>query len=129
MTKTLRFIGMVLMAVLVSVSFAACSSDDDDDNVSGSSSIVGSWKQTNSYGTVITLTFNSNKTGVVTYAFYDDERLTGSKTENFEYVYDSTEQEVKIYGDTQIEGEWDVTITATLLILEDGSSQYRFTKQ
>jgi len=32
MTKTFRFIGMVLMAVLVSVSFAACSSDDEEDD-------------------------------------------------------------------------------------------------
>jgi len=120
---------MALVAMLLSLCFMACSSDGDDNNVSGSSLIVGSWKQTNSYGTVITLTFNSNKTGVVTYTHYDDGRQTGSKTENFEYVYDSAEQEVKIYGDTQIDGEWDVTITATLLILEDGSHQYRFTKQ
>jgi len=35
MTKTFRFIGMVLMAVLVSVSFAACSDDDDDNGGNG----------------------------------------------------------------------------------------------
>jgi len=33
MTNTFKLIGMVLMAVLVSVGFAACSDDDDDDNV------------------------------------------------------------------------------------------------
>jgi len=31
MTKTFRFIGMVLMAVLVSIGFTACSSDDDNE--------------------------------------------------------------------------------------------------
>jgi len=38
MTKTFRFIGMVLMAVLVSVSFAACSDDDEEGEYDDSSS-------------------------------------------------------------------------------------------
>jgi len=41
MTKTFRFIGMVLMAVLVSVSFAACS--DEDDNSGAIDNYVGTW--------------------------------------------------------------------------------------
>lgn len=127
--KQIRLIGMALVAVLMSFCFTACSSDDDDNDISNGTNIVGSWKQTNSAGTVITLTFNSNKTGMVTYVYYDDNnRQTGSATENFEYIYNSTENEVKIYGDTQIEGDWDVTITATMLILEGGGHQYRFTK-
>jgi len=39
MTKTIRFIGMLLMAVLMGVGFTACS---DDDDVSASD-IVGKW--------------------------------------------------------------------------------------
>ena len=43
--KTLRFLGMALIAILVSVSFSACSSSDDDDNGGGETpaSIVGTW--------------------------------------------------------------------------------------
>lgn len=33
--KTLRFIGMAIIAVIMGVNFAACSSDDDDDNDGG----------------------------------------------------------------------------------------------
>jgi len=44
--KTLRFLGMALIAILVSVSFSACSSSsDDDDNGGGETpaSFVGTW--------------------------------------------------------------------------------------
>jgi len=48
MTKTFRFIGMALMAVLMSVGLAACSSDDDD--ISDISNIYGTWEKTHSEG-------------------------------------------------------------------------------
>lgn len=38
--KTFRLIGMAIIAILFSVSFAACSSDDDED---GTNSIEGEW--------------------------------------------------------------------------------------
>ena len=42
--KTLRFIGVALLTVLMSVSFSACGGDDDDvDNGTPSASIEGSW--------------------------------------------------------------------------------------
>ena len=40
--KTLRFIGMAIIAVVISVNFVACSSDDDDENESNSP-LVGTW--------------------------------------------------------------------------------------
>jgi len=114
--KTLRFFGMVLLTVLMSVGFTACSSDDDDD-ASGNASIVGTWKYTDTDDEVaLTLTFNSNKTGVVTVVSYENGRQTGSQTENFEYSYDATEGEVTIIG-SDLEGRYSVTITATYLML------------
>ena len=46
--KTLRFIGIALLTVLMSVGFSACSSSDDDDNGGGdaSASIEGTWYTT-----------------------------------------------------------------------------------
>ena len=44
--KTLRFFGMMLMAVLMSFSMTACGDDDDDDSSEGGStggSYVGTW--------------------------------------------------------------------------------------
>lgn len=41
--KTLRFIGMAIIAVIMSVNFAACSDDDEEDNKPNSEKIVGQW--------------------------------------------------------------------------------------
>jgi uncharacterized lipoprotein YehR (DUF1307 family) len=42
--KTLRFIGMAVIAVIMSVNFMACSDDDDEeDNRPDSEKIVGQW--------------------------------------------------------------------------------------
>ena len=41
--KTLRFIGVALLTVLMSVGFSACGGDDDVDNGSSSASIEGTW--------------------------------------------------------------------------------------
>lgn len=45
--KTLRFIGMAIIAVIMGVNFAACSSDDNDENESNSP-LVGTWIMTKS---------------------------------------------------------------------------------
>lgn len=39
--KTLRFIGMAIIAVVISVNFVACSSDDDENE--SNSPLVGTW--------------------------------------------------------------------------------------
>ena len=96
------------------VCFTSCSSDSSSS--SSTDSIVGSWKQTNDYGTEITITFNSNRTGKVQYEYPDDG---GGAYEVFEYYYDTEEKELTVTGDTQLKGKYDVVITATKLILED----------
>jgi len=65
--KTLRFFGVALLTVLMSVSFSACGGSDDDDNGGGgssSSSIVGTWYwQTEKWYTDETMTeVSSEKT-------------------------------------------------------------------
>ena len=82
--NNLKYMAMALFVAMLSLSFTACSDDDDDDGGSRPS-IVGSWEQTNSYGTEITVTFNSNKQGSVTYTYYDSNDVpTGNETEFFE---------------------------------------------
>ncbi|WP_294619787.1 lipocalin family protein [uncultured Bacteroides sp.] len=41
--KTLRLIGMALIAVVMCVNFAACS-DDDEDESGNAASLIGTWK-------------------------------------------------------------------------------------
>ena len=43
--KTLRFIGMAVIAVIMSVNFMACSDDDDEDDKQ-SNTIIGTWEVT-----------------------------------------------------------------------------------
>lgn len=43
--KTLRLIGMAIMAVIMSVNFTACS-DDDEDNTPTSEKLIGQWTLT-----------------------------------------------------------------------------------
>ena len=43
--KTLRFIGMAIVAVIMCVNFAACSDDDEEE---ANATIEGTWKYTSS---------------------------------------------------------------------------------
>ena len=64
--RTLRFIEMALIAVIMSVSFTACSDDDKDDKQSNT--VIGTWQVTTStYSEEVgdTYTFYSNGTGLL----------------------------------------------------------------
>ena len=73
MMKTLRLIGMALLAIVMSVSFIACSSDDNDDKEASTSLVGTTWKVTSVDNadedfdgwTNVTATFNEN--GTVTF--------------------------------------------------------------
>ena len=41
--RTLRFIGMAIVAVIMSVDFAACSDDDEEESTPTTENIVGQW--------------------------------------------------------------------------------------
>ena len=57
--KTLRFIGVALLTVLLSVSFSACGSDDDGPQTS-SSPLIGTWEKTNGNGDYYILEFKAD---------------------------------------------------------------------
>jgi len=91
MKKTFRFIGMVLMAVLVSVGFAACSDDDEDDNSIPTAAQLlnttwrGSGNAWNGYSA--TVTFNSSSSCTV--KVYDNKGNL-DETETCKYSYNET---------------------------------------
>ena len=127
--NNLKYMAMALFVAMLSLSFTACGDDDDDDGGSRPS-IVGSWEQTNSYGTEITVTFNSNKQGSVTYTYYDSNDVpTGNETEFFEYDYNTTDGTLVVIGNTQLEGTWSVNVMSTKLMLSNSSASYVFTKR
>lgn len=66
--RTLRFIGMTLLMVVLSVNFTACSDDDDEDKPANS--IIGTWEVTggsDGYDIGEKYTFYSNGTVSVEY--------------------------------------------------------------
>lgn len=121
--KTMKYLSMLLLMVALSVCMVSCSGDDDP--VEATASIIGDWSQTNSAGTVITLQFRANKTGVINY-FYPNN--TGDENENFEYDYIEKERSLTIIG-SQLGGVYYVTLTATKFILSNNSTAYEFTKK
>ncbi len=115
------------MSLFLATSFSAASCSDDDDNPAANNSIVGAWEQTNDYGTVITVQFKSNKTGVIDFVYPDG---SGSSTENFEYDYQPEERYLEIIG-SRLKGEYEVTLTATKIRLKNyyENKVYEFTRK
>ncbi|MDE5957685.1 MAG: copper resistance protein NlpE [Muribaculaceae bacterium] len=65
MKKTMRMIGMTLVAIILSLSFTACGDDEADEPETHDSSLIGTWEcvenETN-FTEVTTVTFKSNGT-------------------------------------------------------------------
>lgn len=108
-----KVFSMMLMLLVMSISMVSC--DKDEEPAAPVSKIVGTWQQTNSYGTSISITFNADETGYIKYGY-----STGNNsTEIFEYTYDEAESELYIIGDDcQLSGYYDVAITASKLTLD-----------
>lgn len=117
--KTMKYLSMMLVILVLGVCIVSCGKDDDDIP----NTITGKWTQTNDAGTVITLTFNSNKTGKINYTYSNG---SGDRNENFEYEYIEKDRTLTIIN-SQLNGEYEVTLTATTLRLK-GSKIYDFTK-
>lgn len=73
----------VMMVAMLSVCFASCS-DDEDDFGSVSDEIVGTWKGSFDNRFFVTLTFNSDGTGV---GYREGYNRSGQLTEIWEYDF------------------------------------------
>lgn len=113
------------MSLILATSFSAVSCNDDDDDLASANSIVGTWMQVNDYGTIITVQFRANKTGVIDFVYPDG---SGSSTENFEYDYLPEDRYLEIIG-SSLDGVYDVTLTATKIRLSHGLTYYEFTRK
>ncbi len=124
--KTWKLLLMLFALTFTGVAFTGCSDDEDEAaQQTQTTGLVGKWRQTNNSGTVITLTFNANRTGSCHYKYPNGN----SETENFEYQYLPSDLYLRVIGNCQLESDYDVTITATKLRLgfydyEYGSNNY-----
>lgn len=116
--KTLRFIGMAIVAIIMSVNFAACS-DDDDDNP-----IIGTWRsEVDSYGYSDSFTFNTDGSGI--WQEYRNNNQTDSDT--FKYSIDGDKvtfawTDGETYTST-------FSISDNRLTIKDGEDSETYTKQ
>ena len=95
--KTLRFIGMAILAVIMSISFVACSSDDNDETEKDNFvSIItnGAWAQD---GDNDIISISKDGTGFMfeNAAFYNSNTKTGY---SFSWVYNNNTITIKTAG-------------------------------
>ena len=123
--KPLRFIGMAIIAVVISVNFVACSSDDDDENESNSP-LVGTWvniENRNSVEYKDVMTINADGTG--SDAIYINGQLDKDGVDNFKYTYDEKSKVFTWIWEEDSDGESDVysmhvqELTSSKLVLVD----------
>ena len=108
--KTIRLFGVVLLAMLLSISYSACSSSSDDDNNNGGGEITPEpvvEKQLKSYGSY---KFEYDKQGRIT-------SCTDGRNKNVTYTYnDDNSITVRYTSEGDVEGELhDIKRTYTLL--------------
>jgi len=125
--KTFRFFGMALLAVLISVNFAACSSDDDPTEEKDETGITGTWKGKFNYGgddyQILTLTFSSDgKYTKIREGHEDGEDY--SNTFKGTYTYNANTKKIDARyigtdGDTSTDDYYVKSVSATTLILID----------
>ena len=118
--KTLRFIGMALVAIIMSVNFVACS-DDDDENP-----LVGTWVNIENRSSVEykdVMTINADGTG--SDAIYINGQLDKDGVDNFRYTYDENSKVFTWIWEEDSNGESDVysmhvqELTSSKLVLVD----------
>ena len=95
--KAFRLIGIAIMAILISVNFASCSSDDDEEETNSEyKALLGSWQMSEQDGDILVTSsfiFNSNGTYSFTYAENgdSDEVYTGK------FTYDANSHKITRY--------------------------------
>ena len=125
--KTIRFIGVALLTVLLSVSFTACGGDDKDEPGGNSNPLVGTWLGTSDDGYSsenCKIVFNSNGTG--TFSEWK-EGSSNIDTDDFNYSYSGSTLTID-WGDGSPEN-WVCSITGNKLHLNHSGVDYNLTKQ
>lgn len=114
--KLFKYFLIFAAVVASSVLFTSCDKDEEFE----SGGILGSWTQTNSSGTVITLKFNSNTSGSIKFEYPNN---MGTDVENFSYDYVKDERWLRIMG-SSLEGNYSVSVSASTLQLIDYEGYY-----
>lgn len=123
--KTLRYIGMAIMAIVLCIGFTACSSDDDDENQTTESLIGSTWAGTSTatgYGIEVRI-IDSEKCSITVYA---PNSSNATDTETCYYVYNEEDGTFACYYDgDSITGK----ISGNTMTLTDQYGTYKLKKK
>lgn len=110
--KTIKYLGMLLAMLAMSVSFVSCSSDDDDEDGGGnSSSVVGTWWCVDECDE-ITAKFNANGTGTIVSVCTEDD-----ETDKISFEWEQEGNEVWAW--TEYDEEFEGRLSGNTLTVED----------
>lgn len=118
--RTLRLIGMAVIAVIMSVNFTACSDDEEEDNRPLSEKIIGHWVLTYEEGYIKDPDYPE-----------DDEAWSHTPKDEYEYFGNFTFREDGTYSEYELDGtsnpqsieKWTIKDNIITLI-EDEHEQY-----
>ncbi|MDE6823062.1 MULTISPECIES: lipocalin family protein [Bacteroides] len=122
--KTLRFIGMAIVAVIMCVNFAACS--DDEDESGNAASLIGTWKIEKVATNGVEEEWDGYPYFVITdtHCYFTDEEDI-EKSDYCTYTYD-TKSKVMHCKYVSSDTEWDIKVlslsnsTVSVQMLEEG---------
>ena len=108
-----KFFNLIIVTLVATVG-VVCVSCEKEEETFEAGSIIGIWHQTNSYGTEITLVFNKDTSGSISFYYTNGD----SSTERFSYDYDVSSRELSILEETcSLCGDYAVSVSAKRLEL------------
>ena len=125
--KTIKFLGIALMAMLLSVGYSSCSKSDDGEKKLGNP-LAGTWSgeghDSNGDAFLAKVVFNADGSGVFSEWELSDSDID---TSNFKYTY--TDNTITFnWGDGSPE-TWTYSISGNKLYLSHSGVDYNLTKQ
>lgn len=96
--KTFRLIGMALLAIVLCVNFASCSSDDDEDSTL--KLLQGVWYDANTDGYPYFIVEKDH-------CYFSDQPSTVNYDEKYKYTFDSKTNILYCYGYNSEENTYD----------------------
>ena len=121
--KTFRLLGMAIIAILISLNFASCSSDDEGEETNSEYKLLmGNWEDVRDSSSINTYSFKSNST----YTFHHIEKPNGGNEKNDDwsgkFTYDANAHKITCYegnSNVIIEELFIVEVNSTTLKLRE----------
>lgn len=122
--KNVRFLGMIILTILVSIGFVSCSKEDKED-FADDFSIVGTW-QGNDGGQTVVFTFNADGS-------YTHKNVGSTRIDTGKYSFSGNTLTLNEWSDKEGYATFEITVkknssTELIFISKKGGSEIVFRK-